>query len=125
MSWSECQDISRKLDHFAREVSFEGVMKDPYRGLHYRFHRKELPAHATQADFSDKKLFLTIFDEYYAKVGEMILDNRHYPSKVSFISDKGLYVAAPENSDETLVFYVFDVHVALGERKTTSELVNF
>ena len=110
LSWSACNDYDFKVAHYIREVQFEKVMTDPHRGLYYRFHRKELPIDKPKGhEFNDKKLFLTIFDDAFAKAQEFILDNRSYPTHVSFVGEKGLYVSAPEG-DDTMVFYIFDVH---------------
>jgi hypothetical protein len=115
MEWSECGDVSKKSNQSLQSVNFEGVIRDPYRKLYYRFHRKELPATSNPNDyiFSDKKLFLTIFDNGLAKTGEMILDSRPYPSRVSFPTEKGLYVAAP-SGENTLSFHVFKVFLTEG-----------
>lgn len=124
ISWGECEDVSRKLDHFTREVNFGKVLKDSHNGLHYRFHRKELRIDNPSGNsINDKKLFLTVFDNNYAKVGEMILDNRAYPDHVSFVGKKGLYVAAPEGNEDTLVFYIFDVHTIPKGKESLSALL--
>ncbi|GEM_PF-6460122 len=110
ISWDRCEDVGEKLNHHMRSVNFERIIRDPYRKLYYRFHRKELPATSNPSDyiFSDKTLFMSIFDNGMAKTGEMILDSRPYPSHVSFPTDRGLYVAAP-SGENTLNFHVFKV----------------
>lgn len=110
MSWSDCADDSKKLDHYAREVNFGGVIKDLFRDLHYRFHKKELPnSKLPRNSYDSKELYLSVFDKEYSKVGEVMLYDRSAPSQISFVGPKGLYLAAPENSYETLVFQIIKI----------------
>lgn len=115
IGWDQCDDVGKKLDHSLVNVNFEGIIRDPYRKLYYRFHRKELPEGSNPNKYivSDKTLFLTIFDNGLAKTGEMIIDRRHYPSHVSFPTERGLYVAAP-SGENTLNFHVFKVFLTKG-----------
>lgn len=117
INWSQCDDVSLKMDHSMISVNFERIIRDPYRKLSYRFHRKELPENGNVQDyiFSDKKLFISIFDNGMAKTGEMIIDSRPYPSHVSFAGKDGLYVSAP-SGENTLSFHVFKVYLTEGDR---------
>lgn len=124
IGWGECEDINRKMEHYTREVNFGKVTKDHHKGLFYRFHRKELAIDNPSGNtINDKKLFLTVFDDNYAKVGEMILDNRPYPDQVSFVGEKGLYISAPEGDENELVFYILDVHTIPKNKKSLSALL--
>ena len=112
-----CQDMNHNLDHSLKSVSFERIIRDPYRKLYYRFHRKELPTDGNAQDyiFSDKDLFISVFDNGMAKTGEMILDNRPYPSHVAFPGEEGLYVSAP-SGENTLNFHIFKIFLTKGTR---------
>lgn len=125
ISWSQCDDANLKLDHSNESVNFGRIIRDPYRKLYYRFHRKELPENVSSLDYvlSDKKLFISTFDNGMAKTGEMILDSRPYPSHVSFAGPEGLYLSAP-SGENTLNFHILKVYLTEDNRDQSASLTN-
>lgn len=106
LSWSDINNMDKKMRHFINNVFFGNTVYDASIGTGFRLHLDKLPSDVTDLRNSTlkRKFILTVFDSSHRILKEVDFPIRNVSHELAFTANGKLYIPMfnpnPQNEDE-------------------------